>query len=65
MKTLDAILCANNKWFEFNYPEYFDYDIETIAHALSNLCRFGGVYSSFMMLYRIRLVDRNTKFPLH
>jgi len=33
--------------FNFAHPEDFEYDVEEIAHALSNLCRFTGHTTKF------------------
>jgi uncharacterized protein len=35
-------LLSNGEYYEFYHPERAVYDIEVIAHALSNLCRFNG-----------------------
>lgn len=41
------ILTANGTYFDFNAPEKFDFDINVIAHALSNMCRFTGQVREF------------------
>lgn len=41
MSTYSQLL-SNGEYFEFDNPEKAIYDIEVIAHALSNACRFNG-----------------------
>lgn len=41
-QTKSAILLYNGDFFDFLDPFNHEYDIETIAHALSNLCRYTG-----------------------
>jgi len=41
------IQTINGRYFDFANMESFDFDIETIAHALSNLCRFTGHSGAF------------------
>lgn len=43
----NSISTYNGDFFDFDNPETFDYDIETIAHALSNICRYGGHSDKF------------------
>ena len=42
-----AISTWDGQFFDYNNPEKYDYDIETIAHSLSNLCRYGGHSNRF------------------
>jgi hypothetical protein len=42
-----SISTYSGEFFDFNHPENFKFDIETIAHALSNICRYGGHCDSF------------------
>lgn len=37
-----AVSTYGGRFFDFKHPERYDYDIEEIAHALSNVCRYGG-----------------------
>lgn len=46
-QTLNSISTFNGDFFDFLAPEDFNYDIETIAHSLSNICRYGGHSSRF------------------
>jgi 5'-deoxynucleotidase YfbR-like HD superfamily hydrolase len=41
------ILTVSGGFFDFEDPDGNEYDIEDVAHALSNLCRFGGQSRSF------------------
>ena len=41
------ILTCSGEDFSFINPDAYRFDIETIAHALSNLCRFTGHTSAF------------------
>jgi 5'-deoxynucleotidase YfbR-like HD superfamily hydrolase len=43
----NSISTYNGDFFDFDHPESFDFDVETIAHALSNICRYGGHSSKF------------------
>jgi len=42
-----TILTRSGRYFDFSDPEKSHIDIDTIAHALANLCRFTGHTSSF------------------
>lgn len=42
-----AILLSNGKYFDFSAPDPSVLDIEVIANALSNICRFTGHVSRF------------------
>lgn len=42
-----TILTATGRYFRFNDPEGYEYDIEDIAHALSHLCRYTGHCNEF------------------
>lgn len=46
-QTESCITTINGKWFDLLKPEDFDYDIEEIALALSNICRYTGHVSRF------------------
>lgn len=46
-QTKYSISTYDGQFFDFNHPERYDYDINTIAHALSNICRYGGHSSKF------------------
>lgn len=37
-----AISTKDGQFFDYNNPDRYNFDIEVIAHALSNLCRYGG-----------------------
>lgn len=37
-----AISTRDGQFFDYNNPSAYRFDIEVIAHALSNLCRYGG-----------------------
>lgn len=39
---MSVILTSKGNYFDFANAEFYDYDIEEIAHALSHLCRFTG-----------------------
>jgi hypothetical protein len=41
-QTKTSILLSNGDFFDFKEPRNHEYDIRTIAHALSNLCRYTG-----------------------
>jgi uncharacterized protein len=41
-QTKSAILLYNGDFFDFKDPRNHEFDIKTIAHALSNLCRYTG-----------------------
>lgn len=41
-QTKTSIALFNGDFFDFDNPEIHDFDIDVIAHALSNLCRFTG-----------------------
>lgn len=36
-----------NRYFDFKNPESHEFDIELIAHSLSNLCRYNGYTNDF------------------
>jgi uncharacterized protein len=41
-QTKSAILLVNGDFFDFKNPRDHEFDIKSIAHALSNLCRYTG-----------------------
>lgn len=41
-QTETCISVANGDFFDYLSPETHEYSIDVIAHALSNLCRYGG-----------------------
>lgn len=41
-QTKTSISLKDGDFFDFNRPHLSDFNIETIAHALSNICRYGG-----------------------
>lgn len=43
----NTILTVGGRYFDFENPEGFDFDIEDIAHALSHLCRYTGHVGQF------------------
>lgn len=46
-QTKTCITTWSGKWFDILKPEDYEYDIEEIAHALSNLCRYTGHSNTF------------------
>lgn len=46
-QTKTCISTFNGDFFDYENPEGHDFDIESIAHALSNLCRYGGHSNEF------------------
>lgn len=42
LQTKTCISTANGDFFDYLSPETHDFDIDVIAHALSNICRYGG-----------------------
>ena len=42
-----SIMLASGKWFDFLNPHGSEFDIEDIAHALSNVCRYAGQCNKF------------------
>jgi hypothetical protein len=46
-QTKYSISTYNGDFFDFNNTDKYHYDIETIAHALSNICRYGGHSNRF------------------
>ena len=42
-----VLLTCKGREFNFMRPEDFEFDIEEISHALSNICRFAGHSSDF------------------
>lgn len=47
MQTKYSISTYDGSFFDFHNPTNFSFDIETIAHALSNICRYGGHSNRF------------------
>lgn len=47
MEQTKTCISTRTRFFDFTKPEEFQYDIEEIAHALSNLCRYTGHVNSF------------------
>lgn len=47
MMVKSQILTASGDYFSFTSPENYHFEIKTIAHALSHLCRFTGHTSEF------------------
>jgi len=41
-QTKTCISTKDGEFFDFYNPKGYDFQIETIAHALSNICRYGG-----------------------
>lgn len=46
-QTKYSISTYDGDFFDFENPASFDFKIETIAHALSNICRYGGHSNRF------------------
>lgn len=46
-QTKSSITTASGKFFDILKPEEYEYDIEEIATALSNLCRYTGHVNTF------------------
>lgn len=46
-QTESCITTYSGRWFDILRPEEYEYDIEEIAHSLSNLCRYTGHVNSF------------------
>lgn len=46
-QTETCISTWSGKWFDILKPEEYEYDIEEIAHSLSNLCRYTGHTNTF------------------
>lgn len=46
-QTKYSISTYDGDFFDFNNPEKYTFSIEAIAHALSNICRYGGHCNRF------------------
>lgn len=46
-QTTSSISTVSGRFFDILKPEEYEYDIEEIAHALSNLCRYTGHTNRF------------------
>lgn len=46
-QTKTSITTWSGQWFDIMRPEAYEFDIEEIAHALSNLCRYTGHTNGF------------------
>lgn len=46
-QTKSCITTWSGQWFDILKPDQYNYDIEEIAHALSNLCRYTGHINKF------------------
>lgn len=46
-QTNSCISTYSGRFFDILKPEEYDYDIEEIAHALSNICRYTGHVNKF------------------
>jgi len=46
-QTPSSITTLSGKWFDILNPEEYEYDVEEMATALSNLCRYTGHVNKF------------------
>lgn len=46
-QTKSCITTVSGRFFDILKPEEYEYDIEEIAHSLSNICRYTGHTNSF------------------
>lgn len=46
-QTPSSITTVSGRFYDLLLPEEYDYDVEEIAHALSNICRYTGHVNRF------------------
>lgn len=58
-----VILTEAGREFDFLHPQFYAYDIDEIAHALSNLCRFTGHTREFYSVAQHSVLVANQFSP--
>lgn len=60
-----TILTRQGRFFDYRAPDEHAFDIEEIAHALANLCRFTGHTSSFYSVAQHSVLVADLAPPQH